>query len=426
MRTLRRLASNSFWSLIIQVAPRFADVALFILIGHLDGPYQAGIFSLAIAYVSIVIAAMRGPDDFVTRQVLREPEAAPAYFSAFFVLRVGIALLAYGALAGIVLVGLEYEPLTAQVILLLSLGLIPENLIGIAQAMLLGRQCFHTPAIVILAVSLSKLSGGAALLLTGGSLPHVALMWAVSSLVGMTVLIGVVWQEIGWAWPLDWRPVLSQARAIGAFLAITVLLALEGQADTIILSALRGEVDVGWYHAATTVTFSLAMLSQVYQIAVYPMMTRYAMDAPQKLSALYFASLRLLGLFVLPVIALVWWSAPVLIPIVFSSEFQPAVRVLRILIWALLFIFLNAPHARVMLVRNQQDKIVVFVAVSVAANVLLNFALVPAWGAVGNAWARVISSALFFAVSYLFVRRRLIPSSENKIDLLSLVRELKP
>ncbi|MFP4394746.1 MAG: flippase [Anaerolineales bacterium] len=425
MRTLRRLASNSLWSLIIQVAPRFADVALFILIGRLDGPYRAGIFSLAIAYVSIVIAAMRGPDDFVTRHVLRAPDDAPAYFSAFFVLRVGIALLAYGALVGIVVVGLEYEPLTAQVILLLSLGLIPENLIGIAQAMLLGQQRFHIPAIVILAVSLGKLGGGAAVLLMGGSLLHVALAWVASSVMGMTVLVGVVWKEIGWAWPLDWHPIRGQARAIGVFLAITVLLALESHVNTIVLSALRGEVDVGLYHAATTVTFSLAMLAQAYQIAVYPLMTRYAMAAPEKLSALYFASLRLLGLFVLPVIALVWWSAPMVIPLIFSAGFQPAVRVLRILIWALLFIFLNAPHARVMLVHDQQDKIVIFVAGSVLANMLLNFALAPAWGAAGTAWARVISSALFFAVSYIFVRRRLIPHSKNKIGLLSILRELK-
>ncbi len=417
VKTLQGLVRNSLWSLIIQFSPRFVDVLLFILIGRLYGPYEGGVFSLASAYLGIAIAAIRGPDDFVTRQVLRTPESTSAYFGAFCVLHLGVALFTYGTLAWIVVGAMSYAALTTQVILLLLLALIPENLIGITQAILLGQQRFHVPALVILAVNLGKLGGGAMILLTGGTLSYVAGVWVLSSLAGMLILVGIVWQNVGWAGPSHWRPIWRQARAILAFLVITVLLALEAQVDTIVLSALHGEVHVGWYRAATTVLFSLAMLAQVYQIAVYPVMTRYALDAPEKLAALYAISLRGLTLGVVPLVISVWWAAPYLIPLVFSSTFQPAIPVLRVLIWALLFIFLNAPHARVMLVCNQQGKIVLFVAASVASNIVINLVLAPRWGALGSAWARVVSSALFCGMSYLFIRRRLIPLSRNFDDM---------
>jgi O-antigen/teichoic acid export membrane protein len=421
MKTLWLLVKNSFWSLIIRFAPRFADVFLFILIGRLEGPYKAGIFSLAVAYVSIAVSAMRGPDDFVTRQVLRTPEGASTYFSSFLMLCLGISIATCVLLAWIVWGLLDYTPSTVVVILILILGLIPENLIGVAQATLLGQECFDVPALTVLAVSLAKLSGGAAVLLTGGSLTQVALLWVLSSMIGMMVLVIYVVKSYGWQ-PPDWQLILIQGRTVLAFFIITALLALEGQADTIVLSALRGESQVGWYRAATTITFSLAMPAQAYQFAVYPLMTRYATESPRKLAMLYAVSMRLLALSVLPMVIFVWGLAPHLITFIFSPEFKPTVRVLRILIFALLFVFLNAPHSRVMLVYNQQGKIVFFVAVSVLINVLFNFILVPKWGAVGTAAARLFSSALFFVISYIFVHRHLIPSSTGGFLLREEVR----
>lgn len=411
MKALRRLAQNSFWALLIQFAPRFADVLLFVLIGRLYGPYVGGTFSLAGAYVAIAVAAMRGPDDFVTRHVLRAPEDAAAYFSAFFVLHLLIAVFTYGILVWIVSGVMNYAALTTQVTLLLLLGLIPENLIGIAQAVLFGQQRFHIPALVVLGVSVGKLGGGVVVLLLGGTLLPIAVIWIASSVIGMVVLTIVVWKGVGWAGPRYWGPIFRQGRTILAFLVITVLLALEGQADTIVLSTLHSELYVGWYRAAGTITFSLAIFAQAYQFAVYPLMTRYALAAPHKLAAVYFASLCLLGLAALVVIIGVWWGAPYLIPLIFSLDFQPAIPVLRVLIWALLFIFLNAPHARVMLACNQQGIIVYLVAISVTANILLNLLLAPTWGALGTAWARVCSSALFCVTSYVFIRRRVLAVS---------------
>ena len=73
MSTRLSLMRDALLALVFHVAPRFANVILFILIGRLAGPEQAGIFSLATTYLLIITTTMRGLDDLLIRQVAREP-----------------------------------------------------------------------------------------------------------------------------------------------------------------------------------------------------------------------------------------------------------------------------------------------------------------------------------------------------------------
>lgn len=401
---LLELLRNAFFSLILQLSPRFSDVLLFVLISQRMGPYEAGLFSLAIAYLRITLSAMTGLDDLLTRQILRAPELAPRYFTAFLVARFGLTLLLYGTVFLVVRIPGLYALHTANLVLLFAIGLIPENLCYVAQAGLLGCKQFGLPALGIGLMNIFKLVGGGLVLVVYHSLLMVAIMWIVGSLIGATLLLTVAFKHIGGTFPIDWSVWRSHWREAATFLFITILLGLESQIDTIILGALRGEIEVGWYRAATTIVYTLALLATAYHLAVYPLMTTYALTDRQKLTTLYAQSMRGLSLLVFPIIAGVWALAPQIIALVFHSAFAPAASALRIAIFSLLFLFLNAPNMRLLLVLNRQRPLAICIAGGVMINIFLNGILIPYWGFYGAAIARVCSTALPFLLLQGYVQ----------------------
>ena len=406
MKTFLDLLRHSLLAIVFHIAPRFANVLIFILLGRLAGPEQAGVFSLATTYLLIITTIMRGLDDLVTRQIAREPDQAARYFGNFLLLRLIMSTLMYLMLIMILQGGLNYPPATLIPIMILALSVVPDSLAFGAQAVLLGLHRFGPPAAVHGSANLLKLMIGAAILWAGGDLIKVAWIWLGGSIFGMLLMLIVTFKQVGGlrrvSW-LDFAPLKGQWRAAFVFTMITMLTALDSQTDTVLLSVFRTEAEVGWYGAATTITFSLVMLSQAYRFAVYPQMTRYAHNTPDKLNPLFQKSVHYMIVLVMPMVVGIILLAPQIVNLVFGPKFVPTIPVLRILVLSLLFIFIGEPINRLLLVMDKHGKSVMFLFVGASVNVMLNLLLIPSLGASGSALARTISTGIYFILILFYV-----------------------
>ncbi len=412
MNSKGELFRNAIYALIFQLAPRFVNVVLFILLGRLSGTSEAGIFALAATYLLILTALMRGLDDFVVRQVSRDPSRAFTYLANFTLLRIALALALYAVLAIIVNFGFDYSEFTTRAILIMGLSLVPDSLAFVAQSVLLGQRKFRGSAVIVSLLSLIKLIGGVAIVFGGGTLEQIAWLWFLVSFLGMISLWLLVLADSDrrmFKTYLDISFLKTSWRTTTLFLFITALATLETQMDTIILSGYRGETQVAWFAAATTIAYSLILLSQAYRFSVYPLMTRYAQKTGEGLTHLYDNSNRILASIIFPIVFGIIIIAPQIVPFIFGNEFFPSIRVLQILIVALIFIFLNEPNIRMMLVHDRQKWISIILIVAVTANLLLNLILAQYWGAIGSAIARVSSALLLFILTSLYVSYRITP-----------------
>lgn len=406
MSTRLGLLRDALLALVFHVAPRFANVIIFIVIGRLAGPAQAGVFSLATTYLLIITTVMRGLDDLLIRQVAREPDRAANYFGNFLLLRTILSAAIYLALVLIVQDVLNYAASTVTPIVILTLSVLPDSLAYVAQSILLGQRRFGAPAAIWGGVSAFKLAAGTIALWQGGGLVEIAWLWLIGSGLGMAALIGVAAQQVGGLQRADWLnfgPLRMHWRTALSFTAITVLTALDSQTDTVLLSVFRNETEVGWYGAATTVTFSLLMLSQAYRFAVYPLLTRYAQSAPEKLSPLFQKSIHYMGVLALPMVAGIIWLAPALVDLIFKPQFAPASLALRTIVLSLLFFFLSEPCNRLMLVKDRQQVIVKILLISTGLNIGFNLILIPLFGAAGSGLSRSISAGVYFILNYSYI-----------------------
>jgi len=390
---------NIALSAVCQLAPRLANVFVFVLVGRLTSPFEAGTLALALAYLTFSTALVQGVDDLVVRQVAREPDIAGRYLCSFLVLRLGFAVISYGAVVLIVSL-IEYNPYTTSVILVLSLSLIPEGLMYVVQSVLLGQQQYLIPAVVVTSTNLFKFIAGMLIEVMTKDLRLLSWCWFLGSILGLLILLQVSFtknRHLVRTAQFDLRLLAINKHPIIVFLTFTMILVIQTQAGILILSGFRNETEVGWYNAATTIMSAFLLLLQAYRLAIYPPMTRYAISLPSRLLAVYTQSLRYLGIFVWGAAAGIMFLAPQIINLLFGPPFAPAIKVLQILAWALPFLFLNEPSSRIMLVYDRYNQLLLALTGSTLISVFLDFLLVRSMGAKGIAIAYVISTGILFA-----------------------------
>lgn len=417
--SFRSLLRDFTGSSVLHLAPRFASTLLVLAIGRLAGPVESGTFSLGLTYLLLSTTFFKGLDDYVTREISGDSEYAQRYLKSILTIRVLLSVVLYIGICAVVNM-LGYSKSTTEVVLIMALSLIPDGITYTLQSVFIGFRRFWYPTLVITVGGLIRFVAGLSIVRVEGKLQVVSLMWLFVSIMTMIVMWIAVRDYANSRNPSRWldKAFISQYWRTGAvFIGITVLTGMESQVDAILLSIFHSESEIGWYRGATTVISSLVTVSQAYRLVVYPHMAKYVKNAPAKLQDLYQRSLHYLIITVMPMVAGLLIIAPKLVHLIWGRDFVPTTPILQLLAPTLIFVFLNVPNSRVLLVHNCQGQLLRYLSISLGTNILINLLLIPYLGGKGSAIARLVSSCVFFALNYLYARRYV--RSQNIVPILS-------
>ena len=128
---------------------------------------------------------------------------------------------------------------------------------------------------------------------------------------------------------------------------------------------------------------------------------------PASLDRVFDLSFTYLGMAALPIAVGITLLSRQIIDFVYGPDFFGAVMPLAVLSWALVFIFLNVPNSRLMLVKDRQSWALRFLLGSLSINIILNLVLNPYLGATGAAIARLAAVIVFFVPNYWYVKHNL-------------------
>jgi O-antigen/teichoic acid export membrane protein len=423
-----QLLRNTSLSFSLNLVNKAANAIAFIVIARQAGASQAGVFSLAITYILIFTAFSIGMDELLIRQVARDRTMASRYFGSFLFLRLLMTIGLYIILFVVVSYGFDYAPTTTTAILIMGFSIIPEGLNFIGQALLTSHERFNIPVLAAAVSGGVKLGGVFLISLARLDPVYFGWVWIFGSTLGAAINFSAAIHISGTLNPGEWldRDFWTSQLKFGVlFLGIGALATLEYQTDVLILSAVRPETDLGWYGAATTIIFSLAIVPQAYRTAVYPLMVRYNEDVPASLDRVFDLSFSYLGIAALPIAVGITLLSQQIIVFVYGPDFLEAVLPLAILSWALVFIFLNVPNSRLMLVKDRQSWSLRFLLGSLSINLILNILLDPYLGATGAAIARLIAVIVFFVPNYWYVIHNLhshnIFTSLGRVAMAALI-----
>jgi O-antigen/teichoic acid export membrane protein len=408
LQTAVAVLKNSFFNLVAAIAQRIGQTVVFIFIARLLLDSDIGSYKLASTYTSILLAfSFWGLDQLFIREVARHRDQAGRYLSGFFGLRVGFAVLLWVGLA-LLLPFLPYEAESKRLILIMSLSIIPSALANLYQSVWMALEDVRLISIQLAAISVVRMAGGVALIWWEQPLIAVAWWFLVMAIVEMGLNIWLTRRHhdlSGAIWRIDlafWRRNLRIATPL---IILSIVLTAEHQFDVLILSFFQPEAEVGVYGLAITLLTLMLFVTRSYQLAIFPVISRAFKTGPAALRAVYVTSNR----YVLPAALLVtlaiFFLSDWLIRIVYGPGNEAAAQMLRVLSWVFAISAFNISNSRLMIAADKQTTTAYFALASLTANILLSLWLVPRYGGLGTAWAKVLSMPFYSIPCFLYVQR---------------------
>jgi O-antigen/teichoic acid export membrane protein len=207
----------------------------------------------------------------------------------------------------------------------------------------------------------------------------------------------------------SWRgmlPVLKPALTIGLSLAMGLL---NYNFDAVLLGFLRGPTFVGWYNAAYKLILVGLSVAITYFTGLFPALSRLYVENREEFRVLVRRSTELWLGFVVPLVVGGTFLADPVIRFLYGVAYANAAAPFKILVWSAALVVLRWVYMDSLRATGHQALDLRCAGTSAALNVGLNILLIPRFGMIGAASATTFADVVWFAMSYYYFRRAVLP-----------------
>jgi O-antigen/teichoic acid export membrane protein len=387
-------------------------LVLLLIAGRYLGVEDYGRFMYALALTTIIETVMDiGLAHVTVRAVARDREAAPALFRHVLGLKVvWIAI-------GLVLVFLTPPLLRSDRVVihlcyLLGISSAVRSYFLTARGLLQGMNRFDLEAVTVVSDRVLLLLFGTASLVLGYDVLGLGVAFVLARLTvfaGVTLLLRRLLGTASPTYDRDaWRDLQAAAIPLGFFM---ISVNLYSYVDTVILGAMRSNVETGYYGAAYRVYEGLTYPPSIVASLVTPRLSYLFVHERHRVRALLTRAVSgaaAMGVLLGGLGVLV--AAP-LVTFLFGAEFAQAAMPLRILSGGAVFVFCTWILHAAAIATNLDRRLFLTTVIGLGTNVLLNVVFIPRWGMNGAATATVIAEALPATLLIAQLRRHLAGSA---------------
>ena len=175
----------------------------------------------------------------------------------------------------------------------------------------------------------------------------------------------------------------------------------------ILLAACSGQAVIGFFGAAHRMVMVGQTLLTVYFATLFPVMSEASFRSADALAALLRRSMRWVLWPMVALAAMTTVAAPPVMRLVFGSQFAQASTTLAVLVWVLPMLAWRRHHRNALIALNHQGEELACSLFGLAVLVWLTLQLGSRYGAVGGAWAMVISELAGAVVTWWRLKRHL-------------------
>ena len=181
--------------------------------------------------------------------------------------------------------------------------------------------------------------------------------------------------------------------------------------DTIMLGLLSSKAEVGLYSVAFNLMEGTFFIPSIVMAAIFP-----GLSQAKQFMNYFRKGLLLLSLTGIAVGGAVFLFAEIIIKMFFAQEFQGSGEVLKILALAIPIIFWGYLMTQSLVALDHNRIYLGITAFAVLLNVLLNYWLIPEYGAEGAAIATVITEALIPLSCFLIILKHYLSNSTAHVN----------
>ena len=381
-----------------------ASNALFIflltlVVSRQLGPAIFGVFSfLTTVVISANTFSSLGLDIWMVREITKAPEKAKQYFSTILGLKAGTSLATL-MLVFLIFQATDLPETTLHLLWILSIALIFNT---VSQTLWHYGDCFKEFAyhsFLWAGSNIIKSLTGIALVLLYGELELLIIGVVFAEALALILSLYVIRRRFGPFAPkfqfTVWWDFLSRSARIGLGVIFSVLYF---RLDIVMLQLMTDDGVVGFYSAAYKLFEVVVVLPHSLMIVLFPSLVEEFHTDRGKFEI----SLKKAFTFFFVVgssIALVFFSCSnEIIGLIYGNDFLFSVKVLDVLAIAISLSFLIFLLSNILIVSGWEMTNTWSLVGASTLNIVLNLAWIPAYGAIGAAWATVVCEIVLIGV----------------------------
>lgn len=382
-----------------------------LVVPRLIGPAGLGVVNTAIAISGVLlIFAALGSSNYLTREIVNDPESAPQLLGTAILLKVILSPVI--VCAGILFAMLAHYSAEQRVAIdLVAVG----NVAGLFNDVQLGGfQAFERLEYTALGGVVNKVGQsviGIALAVLG--LGAIAIVTNVAVLGFVMVAMQLIWLRR--CVSIDLRP---NARLLGTMVkkslpywTLGLAFGFYLQIDTILLSLMTHARVVGWYTAATTLVYTFSVLPNTAASTWLARFVAAFKHGQERLIEVARTPVELLLVLSIPITAGLAMAAPTIIHVLYGSSYRPAAATMTVLAFCVPPFFFNNMITYVFLGSGRQTVVTGIMIGAAVVNTLVNLILIPLAqtrlhnGAIGAAVALDVTEVLEGVAAWVLLGR---------------------
>ncbi|MGA0559401.1 flippase [Larkinella sp. VNQ87] len=168
--------------------------------------------------------------------------------------------------------------------------------------------------------------------------------------------------------------------------------------DQFMLKELATNLELGKFSAALRLSEVWYFIATALTSSFYPTIVRLKTENEEAFQRAYRNLLSLLIFISLLIAVFITFSAPWLIQFLYGQQYRGVDDILVIHIWSAVFVFMGVGSSYWFVIHNKQRLLLLKTIMGAVLNILLNFFLIPRYGAVGTSIATLIAQ---LTTSYL-------------------------
>ncbi|KKU49056.1 hypothetical protein A3E96_02330 [Candidatus Uhrbacteria bacterium RIFCSPHIGHO2_12_FULL_46_13] len=403
------IAKNTTYLTVALVVQKILSFFFFLFIARTLGNEGTGEYVAAFSLASIFgVFIDLGLGQVLIRELARRREKSADYLSNILTIKLFLSMVVFAALLSVIYVlqwfGQGHPPLS--LVILAGAVMIIDSFALTATSIFRGWQNLWFESVVIVLNKIFILSLGVILLY----------FWPSSFIVALSILIGsimsilILFYFIKWRLHLSWRLrltrdiVIELKRLALPFALANIFAAVYAYSDSVLLSILQGNQAVGLYSVAAKTMNAFQFIPSAFMAAVFPAMSSYYRNTPQKLGQLLEQSLRYLLIISAPLAVGLFILADEFV-MSLGTDYQSAALAVRILMPSLIFVFLSFPLGSLLNASNHQHWQTALIGFSMAVNVGLNLVLIPRFSYFGASWSWFATNVVALMIGFWLARR---------------------
>lgn len=386
-----RVIKNASWMIGCKIAQSVISLIIGMLTARYLGPSNYGLISYAASIAVFLLPLMQlGLSKTLVQEFIKRPDREGEVLGTALVFNVMSAVACMGGMYAFLSVANAGESTTILVGVLYSFSLLfqaTEIVQYWFQAKLLSKYPSIASVISYTIVALYKVY----LLVSGKSV----IWFSVSSTLDyllISVILLIVYKRMGnQKLKFSWRLGMEMLHSSKYYIVASMMVSVFQQTDRIMLKLMMNEAETGYYSSAITCVSVTAFVFAAIVDSMRPPILEAKHDGSdayepriiQLYSVITYASL-------IQSVFMVLLARPIVL-ILYGEQYLPSVTSLRVAVWYVTFSNYGSVRNIWMLAENKQKYLWIINLSGALANVALNAALIPLFGAVGAAAASLVT-----------------------------------